>query len=85
MARSRTTTLGDFEITRRPNAHGSNLVDKEQPTIIVSGPGTFEFMGRWTLLCGVPDGSGGKTSVKATEATDEQIIFALTHDESIYA
>jgi hypothetical protein len=80
------TARGTFEVTRRPaGAAPRGLVDKDQPTILISGPGVFELMGRWSTLCGVPDGNGGKVTVNALDATDEQIVWALTHDESIYA
>lgn len=82
--RSKRTQLVGLTIERRPNAHGSNLVDQSQPTIMVSGRGIYEFMGRWSTLCGVPDGSGGTTTVNAIEASDEQIAYALLHDESIF-
>jgi hypothetical protein len=76
------TKRGRFIVRRRPNAHGSNLADQEQPTIIVTGPGMYEFIGRWTTLCGVP---GAASALNAMDATDEQIVWALTHDESIFA
>ena len=67
-------------IVRRGNAHGTNLVDKDQTVIRVYGPGGFfTMMGRWTTLC-YPGGS-----VNALEATDAQIVAAILGDESIYA
>lgn len=83
--RTRTERVGAYCVEVRPNALGTNLADKTQPTILVSGPGILELVGRWTTLCGVPDGEGGTTTLNAMEATAEQIVYALTHDESIYA
>jgi hypothetical protein len=88
MSAQRRTThkrVGVYTVTRRPNAEGTNLADKTQPVIIVSGPGVYQMMTRASLLCGVPDGRGGTVSIDAVSATPEQVVWALTHDESVFA
>ncbi len=65
-------------ITRRTNAHGTNLADKEQPVIEVTWPGGSMLMGRWSMLC-LPEGA-----ITADKATDEQIRRALATDENVF-
>jgi len=65
-------------IERRPDARGTNLVDKEQPVVVVTFPnGRQTLMGRWTGLC-LPEGC-----FNAVDATDEQIMKAIWGDEPV--
>jgi hypothetical protein len=68
-----------MKIIRRPNANGTNLVDKTQPVIVVylqSGPPIL--MSRGTTLC-LEEGA-----IYALDATDEQIRRAIEGDESVF-
>lgn len=67
-----------IQIDRRDNAHGTNLVDKDQTIIHVSWPGGSTLMGRWSMLC-LPEGN-----IRANLATDQQIRRAIEGDESIF-
>ena len=70
--------MSDYRIERRNNARGTNLADEDQPVVLVDG----RLMGQWTTLCG-PSEYG--FPVTADKATDEQLVWALDHDESVFA
>lgn len=78
-----TRSEGDKAVTkltieRRPNANGTNLVDKDQPVVCVRWPGGTMLMGRWSTLC-LPEGT-----ITADRATDDQIRRAICGDESVF-
>jgi len=72
------TELDGFTIERRSHARGTNLADETAPVTKVSKGARCTLMTQATILC-----MDGKFT-NAIEATDEEIVDALTHDESVF-
>lgn len=63
---------------RRARRHMSTIPPEQDVVEILEDGYVIEVMGRWSTLC-LPGGS-----VNALDATDEQILAAYTHDESVF-
>ena len=63
----------------RGTAKGTNLMDQNAPVVRVYGLGNPILLTEASLMC-LPH-----KSVNAVEATDEEIIWALTNDEHVYS
>jgi len=71
--------MAKIKIERHKTAHGTNLVNKNQPIVIITFPnGQQTIMGSWTRLC-MPDGR----CLRADKATNRDILKAIGSDESV--